>query len=184
MGDRLLAGHLRIVPQELWETVKARQRVQQHKGEEEHQGLKDSSTGGKEHKYLFSGLMKCGQCEGNYVVTSLYQYGCGTRINRGTVLCDNGIRVSRELLERTLLVRIKIDLLCEKGIELFLKGTQRLLQQTSNPTQDLGKQLRQIEKKIQNVLKAIKAGILTGKAVGTFTLCSSLPATNPLKGSR
>ena len=32
MGDRPLAGHLRIVPQELWETVKARQRVQQHKG--------------------------------------------------------------------------------------------------------------------------------------------------------
>jgi len=125
------------------------------------QGLKNSSKGGKGQKYLFSGLLKCGQCEGNYVVTSRYQYGCGTRINRGTVVCDNGIRVSRELLERTLLARIKEDLLCEEGIELFLKETQRLLQQTPNPTQDLGKQLLLIEKEIQNVLKAIKAGILT-----------------------
>ena len=69
--------------------------------------------------------------------------------------------MSRELLERTLLARIKEDLLCEEGIELFLKETQRLLQQTLNPTKDLGKQLRQIKKEIQNVLKAIKAGILT-----------------------
>ena len=95
------------------------------------------------------------------MVTSRYQYGCSTRINRGTVVCDNGIRVSRELLEKTLLARIKEDLLCEEGIELFLKETQRLMNQQPSPTQDLGKQLRQIEKEIHNVLKAIKAGILT-----------------------
>ena len=152
---------LRIVPQELWERVKARQKIQQHKGEAVRQGLKDSSTGGKGHKYLFSGLVKCGQCEGNYVITSRYQYGCGTRINRGTVVCDNSLRVSRELLEKTLLARIKEDLLCEEGIELFLKETQRLMNQQPNPTQDLGKQVRQTEKEIHNVLKAIKAGIFT-----------------------
>ncbi len=130
------------------------------------QGLKNSSKGGKGQKYLFYGLLKCGQCEGNCFVTSRYQYGCGTRINRGTVVCDNGIRVSRELLERTLLARIKEDLLCEEGIELFLKETQRLMNQQPSPSQDLGKQLRQIEKEIQNVLKAIKAGILTESTEG------------------
>ena len=86
-----------------------------------------------------------------------------TRINRGTVVCDNGIRVSRELLETTLLARIKEDLLCEEGIELFLKETQRLMNQQPSPTQDLGKQLRQTEKEIQNLLEAIKAGAFNGK---------------------
>jgi DNA invertase Pin-like site-specific DNA recombinase len=152
---------LRIVPQDLWEAVKARQRMQQTKGEAVRQGLKKSSTGGKGHKYLFSGLLKCAQCEGNYVVTTRYQYGCSTRINRGTVVCDNAIRVSRELLERTLLARIKQDLLCPEGIELFLKETQRLMNQQPSPTQDLGKQLQQIEKEIQNLLNAIKKGLLT-----------------------
>ena len=152
---------LRIVTQEIWERVKARQTIQQTKGEAVRQGLKKSSTGGKGHKYLFSGLLQCGQCEGNYVVTTRYQYGCSTRINRGTVVCDNGIRVSRELLERTLLARIKEDLLCPEGIELFLKETQRLMNQQPSPTQDLGKQLRQIEKEIQNLLNAIKKGHLT-----------------------
>jgi len=156
-------GHTSVVPQPLTEPDKRLSHIRLFTQTFSFglNGFKNSSTGGKGQKYLFSGLVKCGQCEGNYVVTSRYQYGCSTRINRGTVVCDNGIRVSRELLERILLARIKEDLLCPEGIELFLKETQRLLQQTPNPTQDLGKQVRQTEKEIQNVLKAIKAGIFT-----------------------
>ena len=64
--------------------------------------------------------------------------GVQTRLNRGTVVCDNGIRVSRELLETTLLARIKEDLLCPEGIELFLKETQRLMNQQPSPTPEFG----------------------------------------------
>jgi len=69
--------------------------------------------------------------------------------------------VSRQLVETTLLERIKEDLLCPEGIELFIKETEQLLHQQPSSTLDLTKQLRQTEKEIRNVMKAIKAGILT-----------------------
>jgi hypothetical protein len=54
-------NRLRIVPEPLWERVKARQRLRAAEvGEKIRRGLK--GAGGHGPRYLFSGLMKCESC--------------------------------------------------------------------------------------------------------------------------
>jgi site-specific DNA recombinase len=60
---------LRIVPQELWERVKQRQRDAARKT------AGQTYRGGRYPKYLFSGLLKCGLCGPNYVLRNGAEYG-------------------------------------------------------------------------------------------------------------
>ena len=152
---------LRIVSQVLWDAVKKRQNEVKRKSVAVREGLKMSRLSGRGPKYILSGILKCGVCSGNYVVTSRYQYGCASRINRGEVVCNNGLRVPRQLAETILLQRIKEDLISPEGVELFIKETTRLLTHKQGNTIPLKKQLEVVQKEIFNIMNAIKAGILT-----------------------
>ena len=59
------------------------------------------SGGNKSQRYLLSGLLKCGTCGSNLIVTDRYCYGCSA--HRDGVACSNGVRVQRALLEERLL---------------------------------------------------------------------------------
>jgi site-specific DNA recombinase len=69
---------LRILPQALWERVQERRQAQ---------ALGQISNGhvclGRGPKYLLSGLLKCAQCESNFVMQTYYQYGCAGHKDRG-----------------------------------------------------------------------------------------------------
>ena len=155
---------LQIIPQELWDAVKKRQAIQRQKSLATRESLTSTNLIGRGPKYIFSGLLKCGVCSKNYVVTSRYQYGCSTRINRGESVCPNPLRVSRQILETKLLHQIKSDLLSPDGIELFIKETSRLLKhETKNGNDNVGelkKQLATVQLEITNIMDAIKAGFL------------------------
>jgi site-specific DNA recombinase len=63
----------RIVPQELWERVKARQaRRAATAGEKITRGLK--GAGGHSPRYMFSGLMRCDACGSSFVMQDKYSY--------------------------------------------------------------------------------------------------------------
>lgn len=87
-------SELRVVDQELWERVKARQ-----------QTLAYEAPGPGEHtlnerrrpKHLFSGLVKCGCCGGGYVMISKDILGCAATRNKGT--CQNCTNIGRDELE-------------------------------------------------------------------------------------
>ncbi len=157
--------HLRIVSDELWDRVKSRQREVHEKSANIRKALHKNARSGSGPKYLFSGLLKCGVCGGNYAISDRHRYGCSRRINRGPTTCANGIRVPRALVEDLLLESIKHDLFTPEAVELFVKETTRLLgdeRARRQPNQEATRRrLAEVETEIENIVAAIKAGILT-----------------------
>ena len=120
--------HLRIIEEELWERVKTRRlgvsqgvaalRASLH--------CRARSTG-PNPKYLFSGLLVCGQCGGKFVICEKTKYGCSTWRTREESVCPNAIKVSRKLVESLLLESIQRDLFTEEGLTVFKQEVARLL---------------------------------------------------------
>lgn len=154
---------LRIVPQELWEAVKKRQQYQHERSEKMRATLHKNARTGAGPKYLFSSLLKCGCCGGSYAMVDVNRYGCTTHKDRGPTACANGLKVSRKLVETRLLAAIKADLFTPEGIELFRQEVSRLLaERAKHPRADTAKtRIVSVEKEIENIMKAIKAGIVT-----------------------
>ncbi len=98
---------LRIVSDELWEKVKARQRERAEQiGARVRRGLSghQARATGTYPKYLLSGLLKCGICGSNLVVSGPNQgYLCASRANGGRHACHNAVRLPRIWLEWHLL---------------------------------------------------------------------------------
>ncbi len=47
-------------------------------------------------KFLFSGLLTCGCCQGAYTIMGKDRYGCANR-NRGKATCSNGKTINRKV---------------------------------------------------------------------------------------
>jgi hypothetical protein len=90
---------LRIVWEQLWAKVKARQEWQRSGlGAKVREGLTQSGQvkAQKGFRYLLSGLLKCDECGGNFVVCSSTSYGCTSNLNGGKSACANGHRLPRK----------------------------------------------------------------------------------------
>ena len=77
---------LRIVPQELWHRVKARQAQRTETvGVRIKAGLSRDAARrtGRDGRFLFSGLLKCGDCGRNFVISGRDHYACAGRVNGG-----------------------------------------------------------------------------------------------------
>lgn len=157
--------HLRIVDDELWKQVQARQREQRKGSKTIRRALHGRARTGAGPKYLFSGLLKCGACGANYTIMDSHRYGCSKNVNRGETVCANRLRVPRGVVESRLLIAIKRDLFTPEGIELFKKETSRLLAEyraRRRPDRaQVQRRLAEVQVEIDNIMKAIKAGILT-----------------------
>src|SRR5262245_33743994 len=101
--------HLRIIDEALWERVHAA-RAAVSRGVYARRTIhgRARSTGARP-KYLFSGLLVCGHCGGNFVVCSHTTYCCGTWRTRGTSVCTNALKAPRKLVESVLLAAIQRD---------------------------------------------------------------------------
>jgi site-specific DNA recombinase len=146
----------RIVPQRLWERVKARQRLRAIEvGEKISGGLK--GAGGHGPRYLFSGLMRCESCGSSFVMKDKHSYQCSGFVNGR--ICDNGYRVRRDLLEDRLLVNIKTELLTDESIERFTSKIRRRMMQ--RPLDPLVKRRKDLEAEVGNLSDAIATGLLS-----------------------
>jgi site-specific DNA recombinase len=76
---------LRIVDEELWQTVRGRYGAVQRKWSEADESKRFNQF--KRPKYLFSGLTKCGVCGAGFIVYSREHLGCFGARGRGT--CEN-----------------------------------------------------------------------------------------------
>ncbi|AML51940.1 recombinase family protein [Falsihalocynthiibacter arcticus] len=88
---------LRIVSQDLWEAVKARQKSQ---------ALKQSDSKAwqrRKPRFLFTGLIKCGCCGGGFSTIAKDRFGCSSSRNKGTSVCTNRTTVARKDMERQIL---------------------------------------------------------------------------------
>ncbi len=156
---------LRIIPQELWEAVQARQLDIRQRSIKIREALNNPKSRSHTGKYLFSGLIQCGCCGANYTMYGATSYRCAININRGDAACANRVQISRKILEGSLLEIIRKDLLSEEAIDAFLTVINVELskqQSTSTPEVDAQKQrLQEAERQIANLMKAINAGIIT-----------------------
>ena len=160
------APHLRIIDEDLWTRVKARRAAVSQGVAALRASLhcRARSTGAGP-KYLFSGVLVCGQCGGKFVICETIKYACSTWRTRGETVCSNSLKVSRKLVESVLLEAIQKDLFTEEGLAVFKDEVAHLLaehRRARRPDQaQARKRLQEVEQEIANIMQAIKAGILT-----------------------
>lgn len=147
---------LRIVPQDIIEAVRHRQRKHRETG----CGRAQASSA---QRYLFSGLMVCAECDGSMVIIAKGRYGCAVHKARGPCVCGNSISVSRHIVEERLLNSIKQRLLDPQNFERFQLAAADVLQAHNerNRLDDLQRQLKTAQRERDNVMNAIKQGVVT-----------------------
>lgn len=157
--------HLRIVDDDLWERVKQRQQDIHQASGAIRTALHANARTGRGPKYLFSGLLICGQCGHKFVILDPTRYGCSGWKYRGLSVCSNTTMAPRKLVESLLLDAIQKDLFTPEGQAVFIQETAKLLtahRRGQKPEhQKAVKRLQDVEQEIEHIMTAIKAGILT-----------------------
>lgn len=145
--------NLRIISDELWKQVEMRRPKL---------GA-NRSINQPAQRYLFSGLLQCAECGGNFIMGAKDRYGCSTYKSKGDSMCTNNVTVPRGIVEERLMQGIKEEILTEESFRLFMEETTRLLSQKEREedTDALRQQIQQVESERANIMAAIKMGILT-----------------------
>lgn len=114
-------------------------------------------------RYLFSGLMVCAECDSSFVIVAGNRYGCASHKTRGAAVCGNSITVSRHIIEERILRGVKDRLREPTSLEKFKGEVAALIEQHNSAVRngDLARQLREAERVCENILAAIKQGIIT-----------------------
>lgn len=158
------AEHLRIVDDDLWARVRLRQLAINQASSTIRAALHANARTGRRPKYLFSGLLVCGQCGRKFIVVNPREYGCSGWKYRGLSVCQNTIKVERALAESVLLAAIQNDLFNEEGYAVVRQEVAHLLaarrRKGLNLT-DMKARLVQVEQAIAHLVEAIKQGIIT-----------------------
>lgn len=154
---------LRIVDQELWERVKARQRTL----EASERDVAEEGTSGpafwdrRRPQYLFSGLLKCGECGGGFVKYSHDRLGCATARNKGT--CSNLLTIKRSEVEAAVLNGLKSHLmderLCAVFCEEYTAHMNRLRMEANASLDGYKAELAKIGREVDRFLDAISGGL-------------------------
>jgi site-specific DNA recombinase len=145
---------LKIVSDEVWSACQTRIKRSRHKPNNKH-------AGGAYPKYLFSGLLKCGECNGAFIIVDRKNYGCATHKDRGASVCTNSLRVMRETIEHVLLAGVKENLLSDEAYRAFEAEARALLKQAKPDPAAAKRQISDAKKELDNLMAAIKAGIIT-----------------------
>jgi site-specific DNA recombinase len=128
---------LKIVGDDLWQAVQARQATLQKLYGGQQKGLLNRSASSGN---LLTGFLKCGLCGANLVIVTGRRrrhamYGCPQHFYRGA--CTNGIKVRQEYLERQLLSELQSAVLRPEVLDYTLQQFQRHLEAARvNASQD------------------------------------------------
>ena len=146
---------LRIVPQDLWEAAKARQK-----------DLDDKPSGlwhRNRPRYLLSGLLRCGVCGGGYAKINASHYGCAASKNKGESVCANRKTIKREVLEHKILSALQTHLMRDDLLEIFCEEYTRTLnalrRAQDSALREAKAEKEKLAKERANILKAIREGI-------------------------
>ena len=159
-SDEILAKavpHLRIVSDDLWDAVRKRQVELDGKKEAVDDG---SGFWSKQRpKYLFSGLVRCGACDGGASMISATHLGCSAARNKGEAACTNRRTIKRTMVEAEVLGALRTRLMAPDIYRSFVAGfTQEWnKEQGARDAEQTGKrdELKRVNRKIGNLVDAI-----------------------------
>ena len=153
------APELRIVSDDLWDQVTKRREALEgtHKARVE-DGKKRP---GKTPLHLFTGLLKCSQCGGKFIVANRSHYMCANRANRrhdDKAWCDSP-SVKKDELEDKLLHSIKEDLFPDASLEVFKVEVRKILAERLKSRNKDGAKIKRDLAKTESALEKIAAAI-------------------------
>jgi site-specific DNA recombinase len=147
---------LRIVHQDVWDKVKARQQTLAYETSEPGQNALNER---RRPKYLFAGLVKCGCCGGGYTMISKDLLGCATSRNKGT--CDNRQNIRRDALEASVLGGLRTHLmdpeLFKEFCSEFTREVNRLRIERGAGLTVMRAELPRIDRELDKLMKLILA---------------------------
>ena len=149
---------MRIIDDDLWNRAKARQSdVRLDMGRDA-----DGNALNRAHRreFLLSGLLRCGRCGGGYTILGKDRYGCATRRSKGT--CDNSRTIGRQCIEARVFEALKDRLLTPDLVDKFVRAFDaelaNLQKQSLGTQARVARQLADIERRLEGVLRAIENG--------------------------
>lgn len=149
---------LRIVDDELWNQVKARQSEMRRVTSS---GDPKRFNQARRPRYLFSGLTKCAECGGGYVMYWRDRLACFGARSRGT--CTNRLTISRQEVEERVLVALRDTLmrrdLFEDFCREYVRELNRLRMEHRASLSHGRQELAAIEREIRKFIQAIKDGV-------------------------
>ena len=150
--------NLRIVDDDLWERVKARQRQIRFEIARDQQG--NALNRAHRRRYLLSGLLVCGWCGGGYTIVGPNRYGCAARRSKGT--CSNAVSIGRDEIESRVLDGLKDRMMAPELISAFVDEfnteIRRLAGDREAEHAAAQRALAEADRKISGILKAIEDG--------------------------
>ena len=162
--------HLQIVSDELFAAVERRFAVTQRLWGVGSSGL---ARGQQKQVYLFSGLLRCGECGGSITLvggranTSRSEYGCSLHAQRGDSVCKNDLRIQRHQLEERMLTGLQDRVLRQQFIDYVICGLQEELRQRHEAFESGLKTLRDEKQRIEAELKRLVETIAVGSGSPT-----------------
>jgi site-specific DNA recombinase len=149
---------LRIVDNELWNHVKARQVEMRRVASS---GDPKRFNQARRPKYLFSGLTKCAECGGGYVMYWRDRLACFGARSRGT--CTNRLTISRQEVEERVLVALREKLMRRDLFEQFcceyVRELNRLRIEHRAGLSSARSELARADREIRKLVQAIKDGV-------------------------
>jgi site-specific DNA recombinase len=142
---------LRIITDEEWERVQRRGTV--------HQPSAKTHTAGKP-KYLLSGLLRCGNCGGSFILSSKDGYSCSA-YHDGRA-CANAHYVPRARAEHVVLGDIRAGLLDPGRVSRMAVEMQRYYSERMRDAHarlvEVPRELREIDARIERLQERLRAG--------------------------
>ena len=159
---------LRIVEDDLWAAVKARQGLTRNDAIRD--GIRHVGRT-KRPVHLFSGKLVCGCCGGGVILLGKTYYGCSAVRNKGT--CSNRSTIRRDALEDRVLSGLRDQLLHPDLIAEFVRASQEEFNRLSADRQkDHGRIVQgiaKVERQIDQIIMAITDGMYHPSMKGKMT---------------
>jgi site-specific DNA recombinase len=149
---------LRVVDDGLWNQVKARQSEMRRVTSN---GDPKQFNRARRPRYLFSGLTKCAECGGGYVMYWRDRLACFGARSRGT--CNNRLTISRQEVEERVLVALRDKLmrrdLFEDFCREYVRELNRLRMEHRASLSHGRQELTAVEREIRKFIQAIRDGV-------------------------
>jgi site-specific DNA recombinase len=167
---------LRIVSDELWQRVRARQADQTHRiGERVKSGMSKAQAirTGAGPKFLLSSLLRCADCGSSLAIAGRDVYRCSGNSYGGPSLCKNDAMLGRHVAEAEVLRGVKREMRDPAVIKEICRRVRAALSAPKAKAPDSAARLAQLKAEIGNITDAIAGGLLRASPALAARLASA-----------